>query len=282
MAETVALNGHELVYTTAGQPDTPALVMVHGWTSHHGVWQKTIEAFENSHHCAAMDLLGFGNSDKPKNGDYSIEAQGRRVLHLADTLKLDAFTLIGHSMGGQIALYISSMLAPERVTKLVSVSGIVAARLTPVAEREGFRDVRRGKLLPFYYALGRRAVRKPSGARRSSFRNWFYDMDAIPYADWEIDRQMTLQTDARFSNSEALKAIYSLDLTEHLYKVACPTLTIFGRQDAIVPVSDGHLVKQYVPGSRLVLIDRCGHFPMYEQAQQYLDAVSAFLTEQLP
>jgi pimeloyl-ACP methyl ester carboxylesterase len=90
---------------------------------------------------------------------------------------------------------------------------------------------------------------------------------------------MTLQTDARFSNSEALKAIYSLDLTEHLSEITCPTLAIFGRQDAIVPVTDGHLIEQHVADSRLVLIDRCGHFPMYEQSQQYLDAVSAFLTE---
>lgn len=279
MTETLILNGHKLVYTTAGQPGAPAVVMVHGWTSHHGVWQKTMQAFKNSHHCIALDLLGFGNSDKPKGGDYSIEAQGRRVLQLADRLELGTFTLIGHSMGGQIALCVASMLAPGRVAKLISVSGVVAAHLTPVAEREGFRDMRLGKLLPFYYTLGRWAIRKPSGARRSSFRNWFYNMDAIPYANWETDRQMTLQTSARFSNFEALKAIYSLDLTEHLHKIACPTLTIFGRQDAIVPVADGHLVEQHAPGSRLVLIDRCGHFPMYEQAQQYLDAVGAFLAE---
>jgi pimeloyl-ACP methyl ester carboxylesterase len=268
MTETITLNGHKLVYTTTGQPGAPAVMMVHGWTSHHGVWQQTMEAFKDNHHCIAMDLLGFGDSDKPKDGDYNIEAQGRRVLQLADRLELGTFTLIGHSMGGQIALCIASMLAPGRVAKLVSVSGVVAARLTPVAEREGFRDMRRGKLLPFYYALGRWAVRKPVGARSSSFRNWFYDMDAIPYKDWEIDRQMTLQTDARFSNSEALRAIYSLDLTEHLSEITCPTLAIFGRQDAIVPVTDGHLIEQHVADSRLVLIDRCGHFPMYEQAQQ--------------
>jgi non-heme chloroperoxidase len=256
-------------------------MMIHGWTSYHGIWQQTIETLKDSHYCVAIDLLGFGDSDKPKDGDYSIKAQGQLVLKLADTLKLDTFTLIGHSMGGQVALCIASMLAPERVSKLISVSGVVAARLTPVAEREGFRDMRLGKLLPFYYAFGRWAIRKPSAARNSSFRNWFYDMEAIPYEDWEIDRQMTLQTSARFSNAEALNAIYDLDLTEHLSKVACPTLAIFGQQDAIVPVADGHLVEQHVPDSRLVLIDRCSHFPMYEQTQQYLDAVSAFLSEQV-
>jgi pimeloyl-ACP methyl ester carboxylesterase len=279
MAETLILDGHKLVYTTAGQLGTPALVMVHGWTSYHGVWQKTIDAFRNSHYCVAMDLLGFGDSDKPRDSDYSIEAQGQRVLQLADVLKLGTFALIGHSMGGQIALCIASMLAPERISKLVSVSGVVAARLTPVAEREGLRDVRLGKLFPLYYAIARRAVRNPSGARRSSFRNWFYNMDAIPYEDWEIDRQMTLQTSARFSNSEALNAIYSLDLTEHLHKITCPTLAIFGRQDAIAPAADGHHVEEHVPDSRLVLIDRCGHFPMYEQTQQYLEILGTFLSE---
>jgi len=279
MPEMLTRDGHELVYTTAGQPGAPAVVLIHGWTSYHGVWQQTMEAFKDGHYCVAMDLLGFGNSAKPRDGDYSIEAQGQYVLQLADTLKLDSFTLIGHSMGGQIALCIASMLAPERISKLVSVSGVVAARLTLIAEREGFRDMRLGKLLPFYYAIARWAVRNPSVARRSSFRNWFHDMDAIPYESWEIDRQMTLQTNARFSNAEALSAIYSLDLTDHLSKITCPTLAIFGRQDAIVPIADGHLVEQHVSNSRLVLIDRSGHFPMYEQAQQYLNAVGAFLTE---
>jgi pimeloyl-ACP methyl ester carboxylesterase len=279
LVETIALDGQKLVYTTAGQPGAPAVVMIHGWTSYHGVWQRTMETFKNRHYCVAMDLLGFGDSDKPKDGDYSLEAQGRRVLQLADRLELGSFTLIGHSMGGQIALCIASMLAPDRVAKLVSVSGVVAAHLTPVAEREGFRDVRRGRRFPFYYTLGLWAARSPSSARRSSFRNWFYDMDAIPYENWEIDRRMTLQTSACFSNYEALKAICGLDLTDHLSKITCPTLAIFGRQDAIVPVADGHRVEQHVSDSRLVLIDRCGHFPMYEQAQQYLEALGAFLSE---
>jgi pimeloyl-ACP methyl ester carboxylesterase len=104
-------------------------------------------------------------------------------------------------------------------------------------------------------------------------------MDAIPYENWEIDRRMTLQTSARFSNSEALNAIYDLDLTDHLHKITCPTLAIFGQQDAIVPVADGHLVKQHIPGSHLALIDHCGHFPMYERPQQYLNELRAFLLE---
>ncbi len=54
-------------------------------------------------------------------------------------------------------------------------------------------------------------------------------------------------------------------------------LIIFGQQDANVPVSDGHLAAQHIPDSRLVLIDRCGHFPMYEQTEYYLEALRDFL-----
>jgi 2-hydroxymuconate-semialdehyde hydrolase len=99
---TFTFDNHQLTYTTAGHADAPPLLLIHGWLSYRGVWQQTMEAFKDSHYCVAIDLLGFGNSDKPADADYSIAAQGQRVLQLANALGIDRFTLMGHSMGGQI------------------------------------------------------------------------------------------------------------------------------------------------------------------------------------
>jgi len=96
---TITSDNHKLTYTKVGHSDAPPLLMIHGWLSYRGVWRQTADAFKNSHYCVAIDLLGFGNSDKPADADYSIAAQGQRVLQLADALGFDRFTLMGHSMG---------------------------------------------------------------------------------------------------------------------------------------------------------------------------------------
>ena len=112
---------------------------------------------------------------------------------------------------------------------------------------------------------------------RFSFRSWFYNVDAIPFADWEVDRHMAVQPDAYISTYKAGEAIHGLNLTPHLAKITIPILAVIGRQDAVVPVSDSELIQQYAPNSRLVWIDECGHFPMYEQTGQYLEVLRGFL-----
>ena len=273
---TLTLNNHTLTYTAAGSPDAPPLLMVHGWTSYRGVWRQTMEAFQDRYYCVALDLLGCGHSDKPADADYSISAQGQRVLQFADALGIDHFTLMGHSMGGQIALCMASMLAPERVTNLVSVAGVVAARLTSFVEENVYRGIALGRRFPWIYKIGEKLV-DFRWYSRFSFRSWFYNMDAIPFDDWEVDRRMAVQPAAYISTYKAGEAIHGLNLTPHLAKITVPILAVAGRQDAVVPVSDSELIQQHVPNSRLVWIDECGHFPMYEQTGQYLEALRGFL-----
>jgi pimeloyl-ACP methyl ester carboxylesterase len=104
-------------------------------------------------------------------------------------------------------------------------------------------------------------------------------MDSVPFDEWAIDRNMAMQPALHISAHEAGKAIRALDLTPHLPHITAPTLAIFGEFDGTVPVSDGHLVDQHVPDGKLVLIDTCGHFPMYEKTDQYLAALRDFLIE---
>lgn len=234
-----------------------------------------MEAFKDSHYCVAIDMLGFGNSDKPADADYGIAAQGQRVLQLANALGLDQFTLMGHSMGGQIALCIASMLAPARVTKLVSVDGIVSARLMPKIEQVNGGLAAVGAKITPLSSISRWLIRYKWFVR-SSFKPWFYNIDAVPLDEWATDRSVAFQPGMQIPSYKALQGIHALNLTPHLTKITSPTLAIAGQQDAVVPVSDSRLIKQCVPNSQLVLIDECGHFPMYEKTQQFIEALRAF------
>jgi pimeloyl-ACP methyl ester carboxylesterase len=280
-ALSIICDNDKVYYTTVGNPAAPPLLLIHGWVSYGGVWRQTMEAFKDSHYCVAIDLLGFGNSDKPAGGDYSITAQGQRVLELANALGLDRFALMGHSMGGQIALCVASMLAPARVVKLVSVAGLVAARAMPAVERVNFGAVALAAKVPQFYSLWR-WLSPYQWFINASFQTWFHNMESVPLADWAMDRYMAFQPGIQISAHKAVHALHALSLTSHLAKITAPTLAIAGQQDAVVPVADSHLIKQHVPDSQLVLIDDCGHFPMYEKPQQYLEELRAFMMDKVP
>lgn len=275
---TIVIDGHSLIYTDEGPPDAPAVLMVHGWFSHRGVWANTIAALRDQRRCIALDLLGFGDSAKPRDGDYSIAAQGRRVLALADSLGIERFVLVGHSMGGQIALNIAATLAPARVTALVDVAGVVSARLMPIPERVTYPALAFMRYAPFLGPVMRWSVRYRWGARQN-FGIWFHDFDSVPFESWEVDRRMAFQPGIIEPAYRAGQAIHAANLEATLPRITAPTLVVFGAEDQVVPVEDGHLAQAKIPGSRLHLIEACGHFPMYEKPEAYLAAVRPFLLE---
>lgn len=268
--------GYHLTYSTMGQPENTPIIMIHGWLSHRGVWESTMKHLSNDYYCVAVDLLGFGDSDKPRTNEYTIEAQGKRILELADHLGFERFILCGHSMGGMISLYIGAELAPERVIRLVSVSGVVINRLMPRVEWMAYPLIAMAYYAPVVVSITRFLSRfKPAAG--FIYRTWFYDMNNPPFETWEKDRQYSTQPGGSASAHWAGKAIHSLDLTCRLKQITAPTLAIFGKQDGTVYVNDGRLVEQGVPNSQLVLIDQCGHFPMYEKPEAYLKALREFL-----
>lgn len=273
---TARIDGHRIHYITAGDPANPPLLMIHGWLSYIGVWRQTIEAFSDSFYCVALDLLGFGDSDKPRAADYSIPAQAQRVVVLAEALGLEKFALIGHSRGGQIATYIAAVTAPERVTRLVSVAGVVMGILTPRVREGTYPMVFAAAYLPFMYAIIQPLLNQPWYANHI-YRPWFYDMDNPPFDTWREDRERAIRPDQHWSIYQAGLAIRALNLTPHLPKIRVPALAIFGEFDGTVPVSDGEIFRQGIPGAQLVMIPQCGHFPMYEQTEAYLAALKLFL-----
>ncbi|MCC7449343.1 MAG: alpha/beta hydrolase [Anaerolineae bacterium] len=270
----LSVDEHRIAYTTAGNPAAPPLIMVHGWLSHAGVWRQTFDAFQATHYCVAIDLLGLAASDKPDTGDYSIMAQARRVLALADHLGLPRFTLIGHSMGGQTALVLASMLAPERVIKLVDVDGVATGRLCWYPRWVVLPRMRLAKDSPWLWELTRRMVQYPLFAR---FEFWSWFDQPPPFESWATDRQMAMQPEMHLSAYRCGQGILATDTSAHLSKITAPTLILFGKRDKVVPRSEGQIVKDRVPNARLILFDSCGHFPMMEQTTAYLDALRTFL-----
>jgi pimeloyl-ACP methyl ester carboxylesterase len=276
MTDFLTIDGLRIAYTSAGSSTNPLVILVHGLMSHRGVWNRTIDDLKDHFYCIAPDLPGFGESDKPDNGDYSIAKQAEGVLKVADHFGFDKFIVIGHSMGGQIATYLAANIAPRRVHKLVSVDGVVTGMLADKVQVLTRQMVAIGAKFPVSYSLSRVIVEwKPLGCRM--FEAWFYKAQALPFDSWHLDRRMAMNPEIARSAEKAWTSLNATDLTPCLSDIPSPTLVIFGRQDGTVPVEQAYLFKARLPSAQLLVIDDCGHFPMYEKFDAYMIALEGFL-----
>jgi pimeloyl-ACP methyl ester carboxylesterase len=267
---------HQLGYTAGGDPANPLLIMIHGWLSHRGVWRTTVPALQERFYCVAVDLLGFGDNEKPDDGDYRIAAQAQRIVALADELGFQKFNLLGHSMGGQIAVHVAALDAPERVERLVTVGGVTTGRLAPFVENLIVPTGRLSERFPGLYDQIGGWSEKSRWYANLVFSPWFYNMNFAPFESWQIDRRMATQRSLLISANRAYDSLRATDLTNHLGRVKARTLVISGQQDGTVPVKQAHLLKERIANAQLVLYDKCGHFPMFEKTEAYLATLNTF------
>ena len=101
--EQVQLNGHRITYRVAGDPSLPVVVLIHGITSSSATWVPVMPALAEHAHVIAPDLLGHGESDKPE-ADYSLGALASGLRDLLELLGHDRATVVGHSLGGGVAM----------------------------------------------------------------------------------------------------------------------------------------------------------------------------------
>lgn len=276
MNSIIEIDDERLACTTLGDPSNEPILFVHGLMSHRGIWMRTMQHLQEHFYCIAVDLLGFGESDKPMGGDYSIQAQSDRVLQIANHFNLQKFSLVGHSMGVQISLYLASELAPERVKQLVSVGGVSTGTLSKRATNLNMRLVEWARNAPWLYRLVLSLSRSPWLAQWG-FKIWYFEPASIPPEAWQVDREKALNPLGAMPSYLAWKSLSQTNLRAHLPKVKAHTLVIHGLQDGTSPIVNATLVKSRVPDAKLILIDECGHFPMYEQFDTYIHYLEEFL-----
>jgi pimeloyl-ACP methyl ester carboxylesterase len=273
MEKTFMLKNKQIACTLDGDSNNPPIIMLHDWASYRGIWQTTISVLKTKYYCISIDLLGFGASDKPDDSDYNLTSQGQLVLLLADRLGLQKFSVLGHSMGGQIAMLIAANLAPQRIEKLVIVNGIVTGKFSEKFEKFVSPVIGMARKLPWFYMLGKALINfRPFII--IAFKHWFYNIDTIPLNIWEAARNAAYNQACAISSDKSLKAIRELDLTLQLRKIQSHTLIIAGKQDSTVPLDQALLAQTLIPNSDLALIEKCGHFPMLEKDRNYLKALA--------
>jgi len=271
--QTVEVGDIRTRYWTAAERGAP-VILLHGLGGFIENWDLNIADLAQERTVYASDLPGFGRSDKPEI-EYTIPYLAAFVHEFMQTLEIERATLVGESMGGAVSLQFA-LKYPDQVEKLVlEASGGLGKEVSITL---------RIMSLP---VLGEYFVR-PSRKGSEDFQKLiFYDQDLITEEWIEEDYQMSLQPGAQRCLLSALRSMVSIwgakqdaykPILDHLEKIEVPTLIIWGEQDQILPVAHARTAAERLPDARLHILDRCGHMPNIERAEEFNQLVTAFLS----
>lgn len=251
------------------------LLLLHGFGGSGFTWRHWVPALARTHHVLVADLKGFGRSPAPRDGLYSPHDHAAAVHALLDELGLDGVTLIGHSLGGGVALLTSLRLldagALDRLRALVLVSSASYPQRVP-------RFIGMARLPPLPFSGVVRLP--PRGLVRLVLRGIVHDKACVTRDMIEGYAVPLAGSDARYALISTARRIVPPDV-DHIVtrypELDVPAKLIWGRQDRVVPPWIGERLAAALPRADLTMLDDCGHLPPDEIPHRSLRVVSDFL-----
>lgn len=269
------VNGLRARFLFAGEAGPP-VVLIHGLGASAEIWQFNIEALASRHRVFAPDLPGFGRTEKPEWMDYGPAAYSRFIREFLSAAGIGRAALVGHSLGGGVALR-SALDDPGCAERLVLVSSAGLGRDVSlplrVASLPGFDRVFFKPSLRVFTRFLHRLVYDPA-AITPEFARLYYELFFRPDSVRTFTGILRAVATLRGARPGVLEAI-----REGLAALTAPTLVVWGRQDRILPVSQGVDAADRIPGARLHIFERCGHMPNIEHPGEFNRVVMEFLKD---
>jgi pimeloyl-ACP methyl ester carboxylesterase len=257
----IELHGHRVIYRIAGSG--PPVVLIHGMVNSSRHWERVALELADAYTVIAPDLIGHGDSATPR-GDYSLGAHAASIRDLLAAIGVDRATIVGHSLGGGVAMQFFYQF-PQRVERLALVSsGGLGRDVSPLL---------RSAALPGASALLSLAAHRhvlsalmDAGTRlrrRGSSRGVY--LQAIARALRPLERASARQAFLQTLRSVIDVRGQRVSATDRLYLLnSMPTLIVWGERDNTIPLAHGRDMHHAVPGSRFETLPRAAHFPNLE------------------
>jgi pimeloyl-ACP methyl ester carboxylesterase len=275
----VELHGHPVIYRTAGAG--PPVVLIHGMvnSSHH--WREVALRLADQYTVIAPDLIGHGDSATPR-GDYSLGAHAAVIRDLLTAIGVDGATLVGHSLGGGVAMQFFWQF-PQRVQRLVLVSsGGLGHEVSPLLRSAALP----GASAALRVVAGRRslAALERVGAAldsRGSARGVY--VRAVVRALRPLER-----AGSREAFLQTLRSVIDLrgqhvSATDRLYLLGpVPTLIVWGERDHTIPLQHGRSAHEAISHSRFETLPRAAHFPHLEDPEALAAVLHDFIATTEP
>jgi pimeloyl-ACP methyl ester carboxylesterase len=275
----VDLHGQRVTYHLLGEG--PAILLIHGITSSARTWRSVMHGLAERHTVVAPDLLGHGRSGKPR-GDYSLGAYANGVRDLLTVLGISKATVVGHSLGGGIAMQFGYQF-PDRLERLVLVDsgglGEEVSLALRAATLPGAEFVLPLLFSPITRTIGRAVGRvlgrlglKASG----DVRGLAEGLDSLGDSDARRAFVHTVRSviDPKGQRVDARDRLY---LSEDV-----PTMLIWGAKDPIIPLEHGRRAHELMPHSRLEVFPGAGHFPFNDDPERFVEILNHFIASTRP
>ncbi len=272
----LTLHGHRVSYRTGGEG--PLLVLIHGITSSSASWEPVLPLLAERFEILAPDLLGHGQSDKPA-GDYSLGSHACLVRDMMLMLGYDSGTIVGHSLGGGIAMQLAYQF-PELVDRLALVSSGGLGREVSIFLR--------AVTLPGAELVLPLVASRPVVDVGTAIGRALGVLKLRASADLaEIARGIASlnEVGARRAFVHTARAVIDpggqrVDARDRLYLSSrMPSLLVWGANDPIIPAAHGVRASELMPGSRLELFEQAGHFPHLDDPIRFSATLGAFVRD---
>ena len=264
------VDGVRIHYQEAGEESAPPIILIHGFISSNLIWSHVLKPLADAGFRAiALDLPGYGYSDKPADALYTIDEQARAVIGLMDQLGIAKALIAGASYGGAVASIIA-LDYPERVNRLILVGAVtnddakrklllrisclplIGDVATPLFL--GSRWILRKRMQDMYRRMGRPINEKMVASRHHLL------------ATSNTHRAM-LRT-ARHWSANRIEREASL--------IRQPTLLVWGDDDDHIPIENALRMRDSIPNAKLIVFRNCGHLPPAEQPEKFVELVAEF------
>ena len=275
------IHGYRRAFRIAGSG--PALLLIHGIGDNSTAWEPVHAHLARRFTVIAPDLLGHGQSDKPR-ADYSVAAYANGMRDLLSVLDIERVTVVGHSLGGGVAMQFAYQF-PQLVDRLILVGAGGVTKDVNIALRfaalpaggEALALLRLPLVLPALQTIGRLlgSVIGSTGVGRDipNALRILADLPE-PTASAAFTRTLRAVVDWRGQVVTMLDRCY---LTESV-----PVQLIWGEEDVVIPVSHAHMAHAAMPGSRLEIFPKSGHFPFHDDPDRFIDLVEEFIDTTTP
>jgi pimeloyl-ACP methyl ester carboxylesterase len=270
MVDEPVFNGQAYVIE-AGRQNKELVVLVHGLGDRAAqTWESVVPQLAQQYHVLTFDLPGFGHSSKT-NQLYSPDNYVAFIDFLVKRLGHQEFMLVGHSMGGNIALRYTTTY-PQKVRRLMLID---AAGILHRVTYSSFLAHYGVKLLPQFYPSQSGDMREITALLLGQLaaRNGFMEMGEQMLLNDPRLRQSILGGEP---TTIAAYAMIMADYSERLRGLKTPTLVIWGKQDNVVPLRTGKVLATSLVNAGLVIFDQTGHVPMAEKPARFKEWLARF------
>ncbi len=275
----LTIHGHRRAFVKVG--DGPVVLLLHGLGCDHTTWEPVIDALARRYTVIAPDLLGHGQSAKPR-GDYSLGGFANGMRDLLTVLGIDKVTVVGHSFGGGVAMQFAYQF-PERTERLALVApGGLGPEVSPAIRAittPGFHQLMGLLTVPGVRHAGVAGMRLLAASGLRSARDLgevacIYDSFKDPRSRAAVRHVVRAVVDWRGQVVSMADRAYLTD--------AMPMAVVWGEDDRVIPVRHADNVATLAPKARVEIIPNAGHFPHKDHPQRFAKILHEFIRSTQP